>query len=177
MYIQLSQLNYVNDEEILQVEWHLADWRQRYIHRWSHLSSTYINIVNISMQARCQLQWRPTFLPSNFYFLRARQGGRSHHATNYESGAKCSADIRVPLAPPSGSAVAAGLRSCGCCPLPPPQRRWRTWTLSLLKKHVRESVVATCLTTPRYAMYTLPVAILSLIIKNSRVETIACSYY
>lgn len=105
MYIQLSQLNYVNDEEILQVEWHLADWRQRYIHRWSHLSSTYINIVNISMQARCQLQWRPTFLPSNFYFLRARQGGRSHHATNYESGAKCSADIRVPLAPPSGSAV------------------------------------------------------------------------
>ncbi|CAB3228477.1 unnamed protein product [Arctia plantaginis] len=67
------------------------------------------------MQARCQLQWRPTFLPSNFYFLRARQGGRSHHATNYESGAKCSADIRVPLAPPSGSAVAAGLRSCGCC--------------------------------------------------------------
>ncbi|CAH0721622.1 unnamed protein product, partial [Brenthis ino] len=52
------------------------------------------------MQARCQLQRRPTFLPSNFYFLRARQGGRSHHATNYESGAKCStADIRT-LAPP-----------------------------------------------------------------------------
>lgn len=87
--------------------------------------ATYINIVNISMQARCQLQRRPTFLPSNFYFLRARQGGRSHHATNYESGAKCSADIRVPLAPPSGSAVAAGLRSCGLlpAPAPPPQRR------------------------------------------------------
>lgn len=30
--------------------------------------------VGISMQARCQLQWRPTFLPSNFYFLRARRG-------------------------------------------------------------------------------------------------------
>lgn len=72
------------------------------------------------MQARCQLQRRPTFLPSNFYFLRARQGGRSHHATNYESGAKCSADIRVPLAPPSGSAVAAGLRSCGVLPAPAP---------------------------------------------------------
>ncbi|CAK1551878.1 unnamed protein product [Leptosia nina] len=55
------------------------------------------------MQARCQLQRRPTFLPSNFYFLRARRGGRSHHATNYESSAKCSADIRT-LAPPSGSA-------------------------------------------------------------------------
>lgn len=92
------------------------------------------------MQARCQLQRRPTFLPSNFYFLRARQGGRSHHATNYESGAKCSADIRVPLAPPSGSAVAAGLRSAACC-LRPRHRRART--LSLLEKHVRESVVAT----------------------------------
>lgn len=35
--------------------------------------------------------------------LASRPGGRSHHATNYESGAKCSADIRA-LAPPSGSA-------------------------------------------------------------------------
>ncbi|CAH4033339.1 unnamed protein product [Pieris brassicae] len=57
------------------------------------------------MQARCQLR-RPTFLPSNFYFLRARRAGRSHHATNYETCAKCStADIHR-LAPPSGSAVA-----------------------------------------------------------------------
>ncbi|KAL4714456.1 hypothetical protein ACJJTC_017751 [Scirpophaga incertulas] len=58
------------------------------------------------MQAHCQLQWRPTFLPSNFYFLRAWRGGRSHHATNYESSAKCSADIRAPLAPP--------FRKCRC---------------------------------------------------------------
>ena len=95
--------------------------------------ATYINKVNISMQACCQLQRRPTFLPSNFYFLRARQGGRSHHATNYESGAKCSADIRVPLAPPSGSAVAAGLRSFGVLPAPEPPRpdsilSWETRT-------------------------------------------------
>lgn len=41
-----------------------------------------LSASTISMQARCQLQRRPTFLPSNFYFLRARRGGRAaaHHA-------------------------------------------------------------------------------------------------
>lgn len=52
------------------------------------------------------------FLTFELLLPAGQQGGRSHHATNYESGAKCSADIRAVLAPPSGSAVAAGLRSC-----------------------------------------------------------------